>query len=115
MKIQSAREDVRAGQAFETEVGAVCASPDRLDLRFDAGHLDCLDGFLDDVVVRFDLLSHIIILVANFGGSRSFAVFPVDERNRLADNLFLPLKFRAVMVPDDIGEVRVLDRALELD
>ena len=74
MEIEAAGKDVGAGQAFETELCAVGAATDGLDLACHPSLLDGTSGNVDNVFLAFELLLHVVVLVANVGGDDAFAI-----------------------------------------
>ena len=113
MEVEAAREDVRAGKTAEAEVRSVGAATDRLHLGLHAGVFNGLLGYLDDAVVRFHLLAHVIVLVFNNRRGGAGAVAGVDGVGcALHHGLFL-LELCAVVIADDIGHVGFLNCALE--
>ena len=71
-------------------------------MRLDSFHFHRFDGFLDDVVMRLDFFSHIVVLVLDFDGCRAFAIFEVYEVSALLYHLLLVLEKLHVVVADDI-------------
>ena len=67
------------------------------------------------MVVRLDLLAHIIILVLHIQKGRSLAVFCVDEVHAFLHICLLLLVEVHVVVADDVREGGCLDFALEAD
>ena len=115
MEVEAAGEDVGTGEAAEGEVGTVGAAADGLDLGFDAGHLHCLHGLLDNMVVRFYLFAHVIILVLDDGGGGAIAVLGIDGIGRGGHLLLALLELLPVVVADDVGEIGLLYGSLEGD
>ena len=98
----TAGEDVRTRKSHEREVCSVCTSADRLYLRYDAFHLHRLHCLFHDVVMRFDLLAHVVVLMLQFEGCCTFSVFFIDEIHTFLDVCLLLLVEVHVMVADDV-------------
>ena len=113
VEVQSAGEDVRAGEALEGEVRAVGAAADRLDLHRYPGHFHRLHGLFHHEIVRFHLLAHVVVLVAQVQHGGAGPVLRIDEIDAIGHELLLRLELRAVVVPDNVGDVRLLHRAVE--
>ena len=113
MEVQAAGEDVRAGEAFEGEVGAVGAAADGLDLRLDTRHLHSLNGLLDHKIVRFHLLAHVVVLILKHQGRSTLTILRIDEIDHLAHQDLLGLELGAVVITDDVGDVGFFDGAVE--
>ena len=115
MEVQSSSEYIRAGKTLETQVGAISAASDRLDFGLDSSHFHRFDRFFHNVVVRLDLLAHVVILVLHSGSGGSLTIFQINEITTFLNGSLLPFKQRPVMVTDDIRDVRILYGTSETD
>ena len=113
VEIEAAGEDVRTRQAAETEVRTVGAAADRLHFGLHACVFNGLFGYFDDTVVRFHLLTHVIVLVLEDEFHRAGAVFGVNEIGHPGHHFLARLELGAVVIADDVGEIGLLDRSLE--
>ena len=102
VEIVASGEDVRTWKSHERQVRSVCTSADRLHLRCDAFHLDGLHRLLYDVVVRLDLLAHVVVLVLDLADCRAFAVLSVDEVDACEHVCLLLLVEVHVVVANDV-------------
>jgi len=115
VEIHAAGEDVRAWEAFEGKVCAICTATDRLDLRFDACHFHGFDRLFHDEIVWLHLLTHVVVLVLDLQSGSAFTVFDIDEIDTLSYKLLLLLELLPVVVADDVAEIGLLDGTLETD
>ena len=65
------------------------------------------------MVVRLDLLAHIVILVFQHESRRTSAVAFIDEFRHLGHHILAVLETDPVVVADDVSEVGLLDASLE--
>ena len=104
MEVVAAGEDVRAGEAAEGEVCAVCTAADGLHHGFDAGFFHSLHGAFNHVEHGFHHFTHVVVLVFDFAGE-AVVVFHVEIVRDLLDLLFFGFKFSAVVIADDVVEL----------
>ena len=84
-------------------VGAGAVGVDIVHLfRFHTGFFHGVECNVDDVHHRFDLLTHVVILVFDFNRDGAFAIFGIQEVCYALHLLFAGLKLTAVVVADDV-------------
>ena len=67
------------------------------------------------MIVRLNLLAHIVVLIFDHSRRRALTVLYIDEVHALLHNSLLALELLAVVVTDDVGDVSLLDRSVEPD
>ena len=85
VEIDSACEDVGAGEATEGELGTISAATDGLDLGGYAALLHGMHHDVDDVHLGVDLLLHVIVLILQLDGDCAFAVLRIHGVGTAAD------------------------------
>ena len=110
VEVQPACEDIRARQSHERKASTVRTSTDRLHQRCDTGFLHGVERQVHDELLRFDHLTHIVILVAQFE-RRTARMHLVHSLHQLVQQLFLPFESSAHMVAYDLGKRSLLDRS----
>jgi len=85
VEVDTACEDVGAGEASEGELGSVGAAADGFDLRGNAAFLHGVEHEVDDVHLWVDLLLHVIVLVLELDGDGIVAVLSVHLVGTTAD------------------------------
>ena len=84
VEIESASEDVGAGESAEGELGAVGAAADGADGGGHAGLGDGLAGDVDDVHLGLNHLTHVVVLIFQFECSGTLSVLLVDSCHNIS-------------------------------
>ena len=92
MEVQAACEDIGTRQAFKAQLRTVCASTDGLDHTLHPGFLDGTPGDVDDVLLTFQLLLHIIILVSDVGLDNALSIALFKDSCQVSYEVFPFLK-----------------------
>ena len=82
-------------------------------MRRDSFHLHSLHGLFDYMVMRLDLFSHVVVLLAYFNRRYTFPVFPVDEFRTFAEHFLLLPEQVHVVIAYYIGECGFLHGPVE--
>ena len=112
VEVQSAGEDVGAGESLEAQLSAVCAAAYGLNLGRYAACAHGLQSCLHNMHHRFYLLAHVVILVLDFHLGTA-GELGVDFTHQMLYLLFALLKTCAVVIADNIVERGLLHRAAD--
>ena len=108
VEVESAGEDVGAGQSHERQLGTVCAAADGADLRLYAGlHHSLLDD-VDDVHHGLYLLAHVVVLVFEVQNERALSILAVHALHEAFHHLLACFEPLPVVVADNVADSGLL-------
>ncbi len=115
MGVVAAGRDVGAGQAAERQLRAVGAAASGNQHGLDAHLAVCLDGKVNQALVRSgELLGHVAVLLAHGNLDGALAVTGVHESGDAAQHGLALIEGRGVKVAQDVVQVDLVGRAGDL-
>ena len=106
VEVQATGKDIGTRQALERELGAVRTSANGFYTRLYTYRLHGGKSGVDDMHHRFNLLAHIIVLVAKFQSSGTRTVFFIDFCHKTFHLLLALFEAGAVVVTDNVIPIR---------
>lgn len=104
VEVQASGKDIGTRQSFERKLRSVRTSANGFHARFDACRLHCRESGVNDVHHRFYPLAHVVVLITEFEGGGSRAIFGVYLLHKVFHLFLAGFKAGAVMVADNIRD-----------
>ena len=113
MEVHTAREDIRAGESHKRKACAIGTTTNRLDNGLNICHTHSLHSLVNNLWMWFHHLTHIEVLILQDELQHILTVTLLQHIHTAPNQDLLLLELLAVVVTDDVRELRILHRTVE--